>query len=89
MHWVYVIQHVETGDLYFGKTNNLKRRIVEHNGTRRERRATKRRTGVWRYVYAEMYRSKADADERERKLKDHGSNKRWLKERIKNSLKEN
>ena len=37
-------------------------------------------------VYYEAYMSKKDAMEREQKLKQRGNAKRWLKERITNSL---
>lgn len=86
MFSVYVIQHSVTKQIYIGKTNDLKRRIDEHNANKQT--ATKRKCGQWILVYAEAYRSKYDADIRETKLKQHGSNRRWLKQRIKNSLLE-
>ena len=86
MYSVYVIQHSATKQLYIGKTNELKRRFQEHNAN--QQKATKRKTGQWILVYAETYRSKQDADLRELKLKQHGSNKRWLKDRIKHSVLE-
>ena len=39
-------------------------------------------------VYAEAYSSKLDADQRESKLKHHGSSKHELKKRIQNCLLE-
>ena len=87
MFCVYVIQHSETKEIYIGKTNNLSRRLIEHNSG--QQTATKRRNGEWILVYTEAYRNKKDADDRELKLKQHGSNKRWLLNRIKNSLIEN
>ena len=87
MHWVYVIQNTSTREIYIGKTNDLRRRLVEHNTG--QQTATKRKNGEWIIVYAEVYRNKLDADERELKLKQHGSNKKWLLDRIKNSLIKN
>ncbi len=84
MYIVYIIQNTQTKQIYMGKTNDLKRRLIEHNSN--QQKATRRKDGKWILVYAEAYRSKADADRREIKLKQHGSNKRWLKDRIKNSL---
>ncbi|PIT90938.1 excinuclease ABC subunit C [Candidatus Kaiserbacteria bacterium CG10_big_fil_rev_8_21_14_0_10_49_17] len=84
MYWVYVLRQSKTRELYIGKTNDLKRRLRDHQKGRQS--ATRRKDGEWRIVYAEMYISKRDADERERKLKQHGSNKRWLLERIKHSV---
>ncbi len=86
MYSIYVIQHSVTKQMYIGKTNNLKRRIQEHNSNKQT--ATKRKNGEWILIYAEAYRCKKDADTRELKLKQHGSNKRWLKDRIKNSTLE-
>ena len=87
MFCVYIIQHSETKEIYIGKTNNLKRRLIEHNAGQQS--ATRRKRGQWAIVYAEAYRNKKDSDERELKLKQHGSNKRWLLDRIKNSLIKN
>ena len=81
MHCVYVLEHTRTYEIYIGKTDNLKRRVLEHN--RGEQTATRRKQGTWVLIYAEVYRNKRDADARERKLKQHGSNKRWLIARIK------
>ena len=69
--------------MYVGKTNDLRRRIAEHN--RGKQTWTRRKSGTWILVYAEAYRDARDADLRERKLKQHGSNKRWLFDRIKHS----
>ncbi len=84
MFCVYLIQHDRTKEIYIGKTNNIKRRLKEHNTGKQK--STKRKTGQWILVYLEVFRSKADADNRESALKQHGSNKRWLKQRISNSL---
>ena len=87
MYIVYLLQHTETLQCYIGRTKDLKRRIAEHN--RGEQKATKRNSGKWVLIYAEAYRSEKDAVERENKLKQHGSNKRWLQERVKNSMLQN
>ena len=86
MYWVYVLHHDETREMYIGKTSDLKRRLQEHNQGGQS--ATRRHTGNWHIMYAEMYRAKRDADDREMKLKQHGSNKRWLLDRIKHSMLE-
>lgn len=74
MHSVYVIQHTKTKRLYIGKTGNLKRRLLEHN----KQDSSTGKEGKWMFVYIEVYRNKKDADGRELKLKQHGSNKLWL-----------
>src|SRR3989344_4194581 len=83
MHAVYVLQHTVTKQIYVGKTSDLHRRGAEHNAN--HQKATHRKSGTWVLVYAEAYRDARDADLRERKIKQHGSNKRWLFVRIKHS----
>ena len=85
MYFIYVIQHSGTKQIYIGKTNDFKRRLKEHNSN--QQKSTVRLNGEWIPIYLEIYRSKEDADRRERALKQHGSNKRWVKSRIKNRLK--
>lgn len=81
---VYVIQHTITKEIYIGFTNNLARRIKEHNSEKQT--FTHRKNGKWQLVYAEAYKSKKDAILREKRLKHHGSAKHELMKRIKNSL---
>ena len=85
MFYVYVLQSIDEDQVfYIGSTNDLKRRVAEHN--RGENTSTKHRQ--WRLVYYEAYVSMVAARERERKLKKHGRAKQLLLERIKNSLEE-
>ena len=82
MYYVYVIKN-EKDQLYFGYTTNLEKRIINHNNN-----GTKSTRGhKWEVVYYEAFKSEIDARNRERQLKKHGSGKRWLKERIKESIK--
>ena len=84
MWCLYINQHTATNDLYIGKTENLQRRLQEHNAGRQA--ATHRQSGEWIIIYAEAYRGKEDADERETMLKHHGSSKRKLYDRMKRSF---
>ena len=84
MYCVYVIQNSSSKEMYIGKTDNLERRLKQHNAG--EQASTRRKSGQWTLVYAEAYRVKSDADRREKALKQHGSNKRWLMDRISGSL---
>ena len=81
MYYVYVLKSGE--DKYIGYTSDIEKRITGHNhGDTQTTRGKK-----WELVYYEAYKSKKDAQERERKLKRHGNGKRHLFERIKESLK--
>ena len=84
MHIVYFIQNDVTLENYFGVTIDLKKRIKTHNSG--GKKFTTRKNGIWVLIYAEAYRSKQDAYERERKLKVHGSGKLELIKRLKQSL---
>jgi len=81
---VYVLQHDTTGELYFGVTSNMKRRLAEHNCG--NSRSTRKKLGKWLLVYCEIYRSKSDALRREQRLKHHGQAKQELLKRISQSL---
>ena len=84
MHYVYVIQHDRTKEIYVGYTTDIKARLRTHNA--RGEKSTTRTAGTWRIVYLEIYRSEQDARNREQRLKHHGSGLRELKKRITHSL---
>lgn len=81
---VYLIKHNYTKQIYIGFTSNLKLRLSAHNSG--QNKSTKRLLGKWILIYAEIYRSKKDAQERERKLKQYGQSKQRLLKRISESL---
>jgi putative endonuclease len=76
MYYVYLLRNNETGKLYYGFTDNLERRLKEHN------------SGQWKLLYYEAYLSEIDARKRERKLKYYGQTRTHLKNRLKESLKQ-
>lgn len=80
MYYFYVLENKQ-GELYFGSTNDLRRRVSEHQG----KYAYATRKGMWSLVYYEAYGSEKDARTREMRIKHHGQAKRQLKERIINS----
>lgn len=83
MYHVYVIKSTRTGDLYFGRTENLDERLASHNSGHVN--ATKRGLS-WEYVYTESYKAKQDAVDRELQLKQYGNARTYVKNRLKNSL---
>ena len=83
MFYVYVLKSAKDEDLYIGSSNNLKRRIKEHqNG---ESFSTQFRR-PFELIYYEAYKNEKDAREREQGLKLRGNARRFLKERIARSL---
>lgn len=80
MYYFYVIENEES-QLYYGSTNDLKRRLSEH----REDRSFATKGHDWNLVYYEAYAAESDARRRERRVKDHGQAGRQLRERIRDS----
>jgi len=76
MYYVYVLKNVRTDKLYYGYSNNLKRRLSEHN-----------KEETWELIYYEAYKAESDARRRERGIKNSGQAISALKSRIKESLK--
>ena len=83
MHYIYVLQSQKDSYLYVGSTDNVERRLDEHN--RGNMHSTKKHI-PFKIVYYEAYLDRQDAIERENKLKHHGSVIGHLKKRLKNSL---
>jgi len=83
MFYVYVIKN-ENDKLYYGYTNNLKKRFFNHNNG--DNFSTKGH--IWKLVYYEAYLSKEDALEREKQIKQFGQAWAQLRRRIKKSLNE-
>jgi len=77
MYKVYVLKSKEMDELYYGYTNDLERRLSEHN----------KEKDCWELVYYEAYKSEIDARTREKRLKQYAQALTALKGRIKNSLK--
>lgn len=82
-HYVYVLYSSKDGKFYIGYTQNLSRRLTEHNAGMNF--STKGRT-PFRLIYAEAGLQKEDAIRRERYLKTT-QGRRLLKLRLKEFLK--
>ncbi len=83
-YYVYVIKDNNSHKLYIGSTNNLRRRLDEHQ--KGKVFSTK---GILNLVlvYFEAYISEKDARIREMRLKQFGKAYQELKKRLKESLK--
>ena len=84
MFYVYVIQSLNR-KIYYGSTNDLVRRIKEHNSNK----SYSTKGDTWELIYYEAYKHEADARVREKQLKYHGQAWFHLKNRIKNSISKN
>ncbi|MCK4781333.1 GIY-YIG nuclease family protein [Candidatus Parcubacteria bacterium] len=83
MYYVYFLKNADS-KVYVGYTNNLRRRIGEHNRGRGGK-YTKYK-GPFKLVYYEAYESEKDAKKREDNLKLHKNAYTQLKKRISESL---
>lgn len=85
MYYFYVLKSKKDKDLYFGYSEDLKYRLMQHNSG--EVKSTKLKQ-PFVLVYYEAYRSKADAKHREYSIKLRGNAYLQLKRRIENCVAE-
>ena len=83
MYYVYLLKSKKDNKLYIGFTNDLERRILEHNQGLNF--STKHRRPL-SLIYYEAYGSSKDAKNRENKLKKFKNSYAELKKRIFYSL---
>jgi putative endonuclease len=84
MFYVYILKSIKDHKLYIGSTNNLKRRLKEHNSG--SVFSTKLRR-PFELIYYEAYKAEKDARKREANLKLRANALVQLKKRIIESLK--
>jgi len=73
---VYILRSESTGQFYIGHTNDLVRRIEQHNDPKYSgSKHTKRSKGPWYCVYSEEFNSRSEAMEREKQIKRYKSRK--------------
>lgn len=83
MYYVYVIKSKQTDQYYIGLTNDIQRRLKEHNDGHSY---WTKSHGPFELVYYEAYRSLEDAKIREKKLKQYKNGYMELKKRLFNSI---
>ncbi len=83
MFYIYVLKSLRDGMNYIGSTNNLKKRLAEHNSGRAP--STKLRK-PFILIYYEAYRDEVDARMREHNLKLRSRAYAQLKRRIERSI---
>ena len=76
--WVYVLFSETAHKRYIGQTDDLDRRVREHNTPEHNpMKFTSKHPGPWVLVYSEQYETRSDAMRRERWLKS-GQGRAWL-----------
>jgi len=81
MYYLYVLKN-KKGSYYIGTTNNIERRIQEHNNGKSK--ATKNR-GPWNIVYTEKFRTRSQAMKREYYIKSQKS-KKFIKNLVEKNI---
>jgi len=68
MWFIYILQSYKSSKYYIGSTNNLERRLREHN--QGKNKSTKNK-GPWKIIYREQCSSELFARNRELKIKSY------------------
>jgi len=66
MYYVYILKSIKTGEFYKGITNDLKRRLFEHNSGKTISTKDK---GPWKMVYHEECPNRTEARKKEKFFK--------------------
>ena len=77
MYFVYILYSPKVDRLYIGVTNDIDRRLEQHNSGGSNYTRGK---GPWYIVYKEEYENKSEALKREREIKNWKSRSRIIKE---------
>lgn len=85
MHYMYILKSAVDGNLYVGSTNDLKRRIQEHQVGKSFATSPRR---PFTLVYYEAYGAEKDARRRESSLKLRGRARAQLISRLTESLRQ-
>lgn len=75
MFFVYAIRSTKRNYTYVGLTNNLARRIAEHNDGKNK---TTKPYGPFKLIYSESFKTRNEARVKEKNLKS-GSGREYLK----------
>lgn len=75
MWYLYVLYNKEINRYYVGCSNNINRRLGEHNQNIRKKRYTEKQQGKWALVYKEVYETLKESRRRESQIKKQKSRK--------------
>ena len=68
MYWVYILENL-AGRFYVGSTDNLSRRVDEHNSSEKVGRKYTHKNGPWNLVWSEEHTTRGKAVSREKAIK--------------------
>ena len=81
-YWCYVLEN-DAGRLYVGSTDDLARRLTQHNDVKAPSSKYAPKHGPWRLVWSESHTTRAAAMARERQIKRMKS-AQWIREHLLN-----
>lgn len=84
MFYVYILKSKKNETLYIGSTNNLEKRLAEHNSGKD---GYTKKYMPYELIYYEAYKAEKDARHREKNLKLRANALNQTKRRIVESLK--
>ncbi|MBN1919518.1 MAG: GIY-YIG nuclease family protein [Verrucomicrobia bacterium] len=71
--WTYILQSESTGRFYCGSSDDVERRVRQHNDPEYHgSKTTKRFQGPWRLVWHQEHASRSEAMQQERRIKKRG-----------------
>ena len=83
MFYTYILQSTKDGSTYIGSTENLRKRLKEHNQGKTK---SIKHNVPHKLLYYEAYETKTQARKREIELKINGSEKRKVLARVLDSM---
>jgi putative endonuclease len=79
-YWTYILENPQ-GRFYVGHTDDLDRRVAEHNSPEKVGTKYTHKNGPWRLIWSESHLTRSAAMLRERSIKAKKS-ARWIRERL-------
>ena len=74
MHWLYILQNESSGSYYIGSTNDVKRRLNEHNNKTKNTWASNQQ-GNWKLILKKEFSKISEARKEEKTIKWQKSRK--------------
>jgi len=85
MFWTYILEN-SSGRFYIGHTNDLARRLSEHNSIQKIGHKYTHKYEEWKLIWSETFFTRAEAMKREKDLKRLKSSK-WIRDNLLNKAK--
>jgi putative endonuclease len=80
IYFAYVLENPQ-GKFYIGSTEDIERRLQQHNSAEKDGTKFTHKNGPWRLVWSEQHFTRASAMRRERQIKQMKS-ARWIRENL-------